>query len=935
MNPADVGEQRDDVALALTTSAPHALAQGLLDRSLRDARAKLFGRSPFPSNIGRFVVLEELGRGGMGTVYAVYDPKLDRKLALKSLHDVTDPSDLLAEARALAQVRHPHVTTVFEAFANDHGIHVTMELVEGHSLSGWVKDEAPSFEDRLRVMLQAGRGLAAVHEAGLVHRDVTPNNIMVDRSGDAQLVDFGLAVNAASGPTGASGTAGYIAPEVVEGGHTSAASDQYAFCTVAAEALGASIRHPHAPDWGPIPSAAVAVIRRGLEHDPRRRHESLVALVEALDRAVRIRTIRRRSARQMLLGASVALLTMLCLLLGTAALSRWRDARALSACERDAQRAAALFWSPDRREGIHAAFENHGAAFALTATTHTLDALDQHVQAWTAAHTEACTAEWSPQLQRRGRWCTDVVAVHTESLINGLTSTDTHVAAASTEAVTLLPPAQDCANRSVLTRRPLPPPAETRASVLSTTRALAEAATMQRLGDYETATKLARAVVEQADATSWTPLSARARARLGQLLMIGGERGQAVQHLEAAYFAAQDAHAPGVAASAALDLADCTGVRMGDHDDGERWLRHANVAIEAEGGIPALRHSVDALLTGGAIAGERGDSVQAEAMHVEAVRRARHSLGAQSLLLARTLNDLGLLLVSNSKFAQAETALLESRDIAESQLSPQHPNLAASLTALSQLRMEEGQPLRALALIEEALELERDAYGDEHPQLLFGHNLRAILLDRLGRSEEALIARQHALAVVEADRDASPTDVVIVRSNYALTLARLGRAEDAAQQCKILIPAAEDAFGATHSQFGVLLNNCAKVHAEVGDPRTSVDTFSRALEIVRANQGAERAAATIASNLGEELSKLGEHEASRRHLMQSTATLVALYGETHPEVAIVKTKLGRALLAAGDDAAARRAFRDAVTIFDHTEGKYVSATIAREQLQRL
>lgn len=149
-----------------------------------------------PTLLGRYVVLGELGRGGMSVVYAAYDPELDRRVALKVVRadqlSATHRARLHREAQALARLSHPSVVTVFDVgdLAND--TFVAMELVDGMSLREWIK-QPRSWREVVRVVLAAGRGLAAAHAAGIVHRDVKPDNIMISPAGAVKLVDFGLA----------------------------------------------------------------------------------------------------------------------------------------------------------------------------------------------------------------------------------------------------------------------------------------------------------------------------------------------------------------------------------------------------------------------------------------------------------------------------------------------------------------------------------------------------------------------------------------------------------------------------------------------------------------------------------------------------------------------------------------------------------------------
>ena len=156
--------------------------------------------------IDRFVVLGLVGRGGMGEVYAAYDPELDRKVAIKLLRARGDAADqktrLLREAQAIAKLQHPNVVVVYDVGTFGDSIFIAMEFVEGRTVGGWLAagTGARTRREILDVYLAAGRGLAAAHAAGLVHRDFKPDNVMVTNDGQVRVMDFGLARHVSEAP---------------------------------------------------------------------------------------------------------------------------------------------------------------------------------------------------------------------------------------------------------------------------------------------------------------------------------------------------------------------------------------------------------------------------------------------------------------------------------------------------------------------------------------------------------------------------------------------------------------------------------------------------------------------------------------------------------------------------------------------------------------
>ena len=228
------------------------------------------------ANVGRYLILGLVGRGGMGEVYAAFDPRLDRKIALKLLRETRGPETsaqaaqerLLREAQAIARLSHPNVVVVHDVGAIDdetHGVRVylAMEFIEGQTLASWLAAAPRSWREICGVFAAAGKGLLAAHEAGLVHRDFKPQNVMVGRDGAVRVTDFGLArdtsdvaeaetttldlVHSETRPTTDTialtgtgvllGTPLYMAPEQFLARPTDARTDQFSFCVALYEAL--------------------------------------------------------------------------------------------------------------------------------------------------------------------------------------------------------------------------------------------------------------------------------------------------------------------------------------------------------------------------------------------------------------------------------------------------------------------------------------------------------------------------------------------------------------------------------------------------------------------------------------------------------------------------------------------------------------------------
>jgi serine/threonine protein kinase len=256
-------------------------------RIVAEAEAKLFGGEPEPVSVGRFRLERRIGAGALGVVYAADDPQLQRTVAIKRLHTGDDRARLLREARAMARLAHPNVVTVHEVGEDDDGVYIVMELVRGATLREWLRARR-SWSRVLDVFVDAGRGLAAAHEAGLVHRDFKPDNVLVGDDGRTRVTDFGIARASDDRTLSSEGTPAYMPPEQRRGEPTTPAADQFSFCVALYEALygcrpfEGDATDPIAPPASEVPSLLWPALRRGLAHDPDDRWPNMSSLLAEL-----------------------------------------------------------------------------------------------------------------------------------------------------------------------------------------------------------------------------------------------------------------------------------------------------------------------------------------------------------------------------------------------------------------------------------------------------------------------------------------------------------------------------------------------------------------------------------------------------------------------------------------------------------------------------
>jgi serine/threonine protein kinase len=199
--------------------------------------------------LGRYTLTDRLGAGSMGVVYRADDFGLGRQVALKLLHrpDGALTDRLVREARSMAQVNHPNVVAVYDVGVADDTTYIAMELVSGTSLRFW-QQQSHTMAEIVEAYIAAGRGLAAAHAAGIVHRDFKPDNCLVGVDGRIRVTDFGLAAARSSesprpvdidltASGSVLGTPAYMAPEQFAGGNVDARTDQFNFCVALHEAL--------------------------------------------------------------------------------------------------------------------------------------------------------------------------------------------------------------------------------------------------------------------------------------------------------------------------------------------------------------------------------------------------------------------------------------------------------------------------------------------------------------------------------------------------------------------------------------------------------------------------------------------------------------------------------------------------------------------------
>ncbi len=402
----------------------------------------------------RYVLIERLGHGGMGTVWAAHDKVLDRNVALKVLHDeflgAEDQARLVAEARAMARLSHRNVVDVYDVAEKDGRTYLTMELVRGISLDKWLAT-ARDWRAIVSNFRSAANGLAAAHLAGIIHRDVKPANILVGDDGEVRVADFGVAHASTAKPApdavvtaataGMIGTLAYMSPEQLRGQRADARSDQFAFFSSMYEALhgkrpflGDSVTDQLAlidkgcpPAVSETPGWLHAVIERGLSADPDARFASMTEVAHAL---------AGPRSRMPWIAGGVAALAMVAIIVIAA--TRSPQAAGARTCA-PPQELARQTWTETIADGARAAFTRVGAPFAVEAWQRIAAELDERSRTWAERAHAACLAN-----DARAIACSAEHGALLTALATRLASIDRAAATRTVEMFSELPELDDC-----------------------------------------------------------------------------------------------------------------------------------------------------------------------------------------------------------------------------------------------------------------------------------------------------------------------------------------------------------------------------------------------------------------------------------------------------------------------------------------------------------
>ncbi|MEX1364542.1 MAG: serine/threonine-protein kinase [Nannocystaceae bacterium] len=901
--------------------------------------ARLFDEAPVLDRIGRYTVLEEIGRGGMGTVYSAYDEQLGRKVALKVLRDDELPTEegrlrLRREAQALARLSHANVVTIHEVGIGDGRMYLAMEFIQGQSLDQWLRSE-PAWPEVLDAMVQAGRGLAAAHAADLVHRDFKLLNVMRAQDGVVKVLDFGLVREAHDDsvtsdpdlpsssdshsdmgltlPGRVMGTPSYMSPEQHRGVVAGPQSDQYSFCIAVWESLSGSrpfggsdmrklaeAKLMGPPSW---PSRAPSVgrrivdaLRRGLSPEPGDRWPSMDALLEALSWDPR----RRRNRWWAGLGVLGALSLGGALQVG-AQVQQMR-------CS-GAEASLSGVWDETRRAQVEEGMVGIDRSYAVAAWERTDQELSDYADAWATMHTQTCEAttvraEQSAEVMDLRMACLHRAAFELSTTVDVLADADDQVVRRAHELTGGLPPLSRCADVEALQAR-VPPPEDPAAmvEVEALREQLQRYRVEQEAGRYVSALEGTESVVARAEALGYAPLVAEAKLRRGMLRSDNGHYAEAEQDLRQAYAVAIEQRHDEVALDAVTSLVFVVGHEQARHAEGRVWgetaLAHARLGRDDRG----LARVLDNV---GAVLSIEGEYEQAKQHFERALRLHEQELGSEHPAVARSVSNLGTALSSLGDYAQAKLLHERALRIQEAALGPEHPEVADSLVDLGIAHHRLGEYEQARLDYERALRIKEAALGPEHPDVAACLANLCSVFEQQAQYEEARDCHERALQITEQALGPDHPIVANGLSSLGIVLFRLGEYEPAKQRLEQSLEVRERVLGPDHPDVAVSLGNLGGVLKAHGDYEHATQYYERALTILEEELGPDHPeVAIVLSNLGTILYHQAKDDEARPYLERALRIKEQALGPDHPRVATSLSSLGNVLTELGEHEQAR------------------------------
>jgi eukaryotic-like serine/threonine-protein kinase len=894
--------------------------------------------------VGRYLIIDDVGAGGMGTVVAAYDTLLDRKVALKFLRSLHAPEAasalMVAEAAAMARLSHPNVVTVHDVAMEGDLPYLAMELVVGVNLAVWRKQAPRSYREIAEVMAAAARGLAAAHAAGIVHRDVKPQNILV--AGDRVVVtDFGLSTEMHSGGSKA-GTPAYMAPEQVRGDKVDARTDVFGLCATLFEML-----HGERPFTEGTPeeahqqvssgrvTAALAKSRaptrlgrlalRGMDPDPARRPQDMAALADEL---LADPLKRRRNVVLAVAGAAAVTAAFW----GGGYLKAHPERRCLAGAE-----VMAGIWNEGRRAQIAGRFAQAGlgASWPMLGQR-----LDQYAGGWRATFADTCSATYAKRVQSEEVFdlrmhCLDGQRGIVEAFLLALGSANrTQLVQA---AAAHFPAIGDCQFTTRPTTKPRPTDTAARAEIARIEKQLAQSLAEETLGDYPRATATATTALAAARKLGHEPLVAQSLVRLGTVSNLKGGDGpsggleQASRYLEEAYTVAEIGLDDRQRLAAAREQM-YTQLRLFQMEKAATWVRLGE-ALLSRLGNPTEEATVIAT-HGGWVHYHTGRRKEAAVEFRRALDWSRKMSPPDARLAAAAQSGLCHAVRGERGTEEGITCQRKALATALEALSPEHPGVGRYYQNLGYEMLPRRVHLEeACALLRKGIHAWR-TLDPGHPNLVAA-NLN--LADCLERRGEYLQARRTVERLMAADL--SPVDRVEAKKAYGLLLVAYFDVEEGIRQLRSARDVSRQSEGQGEDVL-TLHEILAGIFRDLGRLPEAEQELDAALEIARKQNLKTAVATDLQSYKARLLLAQARYEAAIRQAKKATELLLAR-GDKEIHLVIVLASEGGALLQLGriDEAIAAyerglKAFASAGEFYTPAARADLQAGMARALMQK-
>jgi len=845
------------------------------------------------ARLDRYMLLDRLGEGMSAAVYRAFDPKLGRDVAIKLLQNRAGsaPSEqaelsvrMLREARAIATLAHPNVVTVHdvgmyrpeelraqnvevEEALHAGGVFVVMEVVDGVELRRWCHAERRHWREVLDVFLAAGEGLAAAHDAGLVHRDFKPANVLLGSDGRVRVLDFGLVrwtrsngsisgplTSSRSGPRAAisgdqpadaeltmegsvMGTPAYMAPEQHKGALADTRADIFAFCVAFWEALhgtrpfvGGSYdelaeskrsgRIIDPPRSRRVPTWLRRTVEWGLAADPDRRPQSMRALLHEL------RQTPKRRRRIWVSVAGVAVIGAVLTVVGL------RDrARADAACG-EAGESMVGVWEPQTRQMLERAFVDSGAPNGAEVASLVGASLDAYAESWLSARRQTCMdtvgagAESVDVLGRR-LGCLDLRREQMRQLVGLFLAPDAKVVQRAGDAVSNLPPPSNCVSDDVLGQL---------ADDVTIEEITSEATTLASAGLFESALSAAKEAVTVAQRSGNEAAESHALIVLAGVQMELGRYEPAESSLHAAQVAAERAGRGDLVTRSQVLLVGLVGFRLGRHEEAARLaeqvearlLRHArdrnmpeHRRVELEG---ELAYGTSLLLVAQGRYAEARDSFH------RLLGLRKQALGEDHPRVARAMAALGTVTNTMGEYAEGLRYLREALAMYERHLGASHAEVGVTLLNVANNLRLQARTDEALVEVSRAKALWTRTGGEKTIRYAQTLQLEASILADLGRFDEAEAGFAAATEVFE-ELEVPAHAWAVVTEELGFLRLRQGRAAEAETVFVSFLSTVEGAMGEGHPTTLDGLVGLGIARVDQGDTKGAKEVLARAREI--------------------------------------------------------------------------------------------------------